>query len=60
MCVTAAEFDLQQSPYATPLLTPALLPIGAVRHKILNRSMRFLHTPPTGKHSRGEEEGGAI
>lgn len=55
--VTAADFDLQQSPYATPLLTPALLPIGGVRHKILTRSMRFLHTPPTGNHSRGEEKG---
>lgn len=53
--VTAADFDLQQSPYATPLLTPALLPIGGVRHRILNRSMRFLHTFPTGNHSRGEE-----
>lgn len=55
--VTAADFDLQQSPYATPLLTPALLPIGGVRHKILTRSMRFLRTPPTGNHSRGEERG---
>ncbi len=55
--VTAADFDLQQSPYATPLLTPALFPIGGVRHKILTRSMRFLHTPPTGNHSRGEERG---
>lgn len=55
--VTAADFDLQQSPYATPRLTPALLPIGGVRHKILTRSMRFLHTLPTGNHSRGEERG---
>ena len=58
MCVTAVDLDLQQSPYATPLLTPAPLPIGAVRHKILTRSMRFLHRPPTGKHSRGEERRG--
>lgn len=50
--VTAADFDSQQSPYATPLLSPALLPIGGVRHKLLTRSMRFLHTPPTGNHSR--------
>lgn len=37
------------SPYAAPLLTPVLLPIGGVRHKILTRSMRFLYTPPTGE-----------
>ena len=54
--VTAADFDLQQSPYATPLLTAAPLPIGGVRHKILTRSMRFLHTPATGNHSREEGE----
>lgn len=52
--------SLQQilSPYAAPLLTPVLLPIGGVRHKILTRSMRFLYTPPTGepRQRRGEGE----
>lgn len=59
LCVTAADFDLQQSPFAgaTTLLMPAPLPIGGGRHKILTRSMRFLHTPPTGNHSGGQEEG---
>lgn len=54
MCVTAADFDF--GPYATPLLTPALLPIGGVRHKILTRSMRFLHILATGNHSRAKNE----
>lgn len=53
--VTAAHFHLQQSPCASPRLTPALLPIGGVRHQILTGSMRFLHTPPTGKHSTGAQ-----
>lgn len=34
---------------------PALLPIGGVRHKILTRSMRFLHILATGNHSRVKE-----
>lgn len=56
MCVTAADFDLQRSPHATPLPTPAMLPIGAVRHKILTRSMRFLQNQSRGEEGRSEGE----
>lgn len=55
MYVTAADSHLQQSLCATTLLTPALLPIGGGRHKMLTGSMRFLRNPPTGNHSRGQE-----
>lgn len=53
-CVTAADFSLQLSRCTTSLLTPALLLIGRGKHKILIRSMRFLHTPPTGNLSRAQ------
>lgn len=56
MCVTAADFDLQQSPYSTPLLTPALLPLVQSRHQILTRSMRCLHSLPSENHSRDRED----